>query len=239
MEVNKNLNKHHTMKLIRKIKINTTLTLLSGLHIGDSRDNSEIGAIDSPIIRRKDESQQPYIPGSSLKGKIRSLLEQIEGISDIGGGRRLTLNDKSTGCQLINYAFGFANDNLSSRIIFRDSYLTKESANELANSEFTDMPYTESKSENTIDRITGKADNPRTQERVPAGAKFNISLVINDFDDDRTDSIRELLIRGIIALNNDYLGGSGSRGYGHVKIDLPTDESTTWKEESITFEDIK
>lgn len=226
------------MKLINKIKIETTLTLLSGLHIGDNKDNAEIGSIDNPVIRRKDKDQQPYIPGSSIKGKMRSLLEQIAGVSEIGGGRKQNLDAKSKECQNINYAFGFANDDLPSRLIFRDSYLTGESANELKNSEFTDMPYTEAKSENTINRVTGKADNPRTQERIPAGAKFIIEVVLNDFNDGKTAEIKNLLLEGFKALNNDYLGGSGTRGYGHVKIDLPGEEGSSWKEEIIEFDKV-
>lgn len=222
-------------RLKNKIKVTTTLTLLSGLHIGESRERADIGGIDNPVIRRKDGEQQPYIPGSSLKGKIRSLLEQIAGIAEVGGGRKLKLHEKSEECQNINIAFGFANDDLSSRLIFRDSYLTKESVNELKASEYTDMPFTEAKSENTINRVTGKASDPRSQERVPAGAKFDIEIIINNFDDNKTEEVKSLLIKGIKALNNDYLGGSGTRGYGHVKIDLPNDENTSWEEETIIF----
>jgi len=222
-------------KLKNKIKIQTTLTLLSGLHIGENKERADIGGIDNPVIRRKDKDQQPYIPGSSLKGKIRSLLEQIAGISEIGGGRKQIFKDKSPACQNINIAFGYANDDLPSRLIFRDSYLNSTSVKELKESEYTDMPFTEAKSENTIDRVTGKADNPRTQERVPAGSRFDIEIVLNDFDDGKTDEIKSLLIEGIKALNNDYLGGSGSRGYGYVKIDLPGEEDLTWTETIINF----
>lgn len=222
-------------RLKNKIKVKTTLTLLSGLHIGESRERADIGGIDNPVIRRKDEEQQPYIPGSSLKGKLRSLLEQIAGIAEIGGGKKLSFEDKSKECQNINIAFGFANDDLPSRLIFRDSYLTQESVNKLKASEYTDMPFTESKSENTINRVTGKADNPRSQERIPAGAKFDIEIIINDFDDNKTEEVKSLLIKGIKALNNDYLGGSGTRGYGHVKIDLPNEENTTWDEIPVFF----
>lgn len=222
-------------RLKNKIRISTSLTLLSGLHIGDSKESAEIGAIDNPVIRRKDADQQPYIPGSSIKGKMRSLLEQIAGIAEVGGGREKKLNQKPNECQDINYAFGFANDDLPSRLIFRDSYLDEKSASELKNSEFTDMPFTEAKFENTINRVTGKADNPRTQERIPAGAKFNIEVIVNDFDDGKTTTIRNLLIKGFEALNNDYLGGSGTRGYGHVKVDLPNEENSNWKEEVINF----
>lgn len=195
--------------LIKKVKLTTTFTLLSGLHIGDSKDNVEIGGVDNPVVRRKD-NQQPYIPGSSIKGKIRCLLEQIEGCADIGG------NDE------INEVFGIAKKEYTraSKIIFRDAYLTEESVEMLRNSPNTDMPYTELKFENSINRLEGKADNPRQQERIPAGAKFEVHFVINVFDGnaDGENSIA-LLKQGLKALENDFLGGSGSRGYGQIEID--------------------
>lgn len=221
--------------LNNKIRISTKLTLLSGLHIGESKDRADIGGIDNPVIRRKDKDQQPYIPGSSLKGKIRSLLEQIAGIAEIGGGTKIEFEQKSVDCQNINLAFGFANDDLPSRLIFRDSYLNNQSVEELKASEYTDMPFTEAKSENTINRVTGKADNPRTQERVPAGSMFDIEIVVNDFNDNKTELVKNLLVKGLEALNNDYLGGSGSRGYGHIRVDLPGQENTSWQEETINF----
>jgi len=221
-------------KLENKIKVTTTMKLLSGIHIGDSKENAEIGGIDSPVVRRKD-NKQPYIPGSSIKGKIRCLLEQIEGITEVGGGRNTQYSSKTAQCKKIIDAFGFANDDMPSRIIIRDAYLTPESVEVLKNSDNTDMPFTEAKWENSIHRILGKADSPRQIERIPAGVTFNIELIINDFNDSKTTEIKNTLIRGIKALNNDYLGGSGSRGYGHVKVDLPDDENTTWKEEKISL----
>jgi len=217
------------MTLKNKIKITTRMILLSGLHIGDSRDRADIGGIDNPVIRRKD-NQQPYLPGSSLKGKMRSLLEQIAGVSEVGGGR-VSLNSKSEQCNKINTVFGFANDDKPSRIIVRDAYLTNESIELLRDSEYTDMPYTEAKTENSIDRVKGAAEHPRTQERIPAGAEFKLEFIINDFSDYELDKIKNLLIDGLSAINNDYLGGSGSRGYGHVKIDLPNQNDSKWKEE--------
>lgn len=202
-------------KLIFKYKISTTLTLLSGLHIGDSKDNVEIGGVDSPVIRRKD-NQQPYIPGSSLKGKIRCLLEQIKGASKVG-------DDNA-----INEVFGIAKDKntIPSKIIFRDAYLTEESISLLRNSPNTDMPYTELKFENTIDRVEGKADHPRQQERIPAGVQFKLEFVVNGWGEDdekaklNAESSIAMLKNGLHALENDFLGGSGSRGYGHVQIDI-------------------
>lgn len=219
-------------KLISKTIIRTQMTLLSGLHIGDSKETTEIGGIDSPVVRRKD-NREPYIPGSSLKGKIRCLLEQIDGASKVGNSEK------------VNKVFGIASKEktISSRVIFRDSYFAKEDVDYadsnifriLKEGEFTDMPFTEMKVENTIDRISGKASDGgiRNIERIPAGVKFNIEVLINNFEDENVGS-KELLIEGFRALNNDYLGGSGTRGYGHVKIDLPG-ENTSWKEEKIEF----
>jgi CRISPR-associated protein Csm3 len=191
--------------------------VLTGLHIGDSSDNVEIGGVDNPVVRRTIDNV-PYIPGSSIKGKIRSLLEQIAGSAEVGG------NDE------INNFFGFAKDNKPSKIIVRDAYLDDSSKKQLSESDFTDMPYTEVKHENVIERITGKAQHPRQSERVPAGAMFNVEFVINVWDTDNEQELKDLLKKGIAALENDYLGGSGSRGYGQVKFGK-------LKEEVIDFKD--
>ena len=93
----------------------------------------------------------------------------------------------------------------------------------MGNSEFTDMPFSEIKFENTIDRIKGKADHPRQTERIPAGVNFDVEFVINVWDNDADgETSLKLLKKGIKALENDYLGGSGSRGYGQVRFSEPT-----------------
>jgi CRISPR-associated protein Csm3 len=217
------------IKLLAKYKLETTLELLSGLHIGDSKETTEIGGIDSPVVRRKD-NREPYIPGSSLKGKIRCLLEQVRGVSLVGD------------VEEVNHVFGIANkkNTISSKVIFRDCYLIRDEIyNKLASGEFTDMPFTEMKVENTIDRVLGKAKDGgiRNIERIPAGAKFKVEIMINVVDDnwhdqktleetevihkDRINKIYNLLYEGINLLNNDFLGGSGSRGYGNVSISMP------------------
>lgn len=194
------------MKLVKKIKYSAELEILTGLHIGDSSDNVEIGGIDNPVVRKTIDNV-PYIPGSSLKGKIRSLLEQIAGTAEVGGNHQ------------INDLFGYAKDNKPSKIIFRDSYMSQASITQLQNSEFTDMPYAEVKFENVIDRVKGTAMHPRQMERIPAGVKFNVEIVLNVWDTDGDGSqLVDLLNKGIKALENDYLGGSGSRGYGQVKF---------------------
>jgi CRISPR-associated protein Csm3 len=225
-------------KLYKKIFFEGTLECLSGLHIGDSKDNVEIGGLDSPVVRRKDNNQ-PYIPGSSLKGKMRSLLQQAYGQATF----------KATKQKDIAYFFGAVenkdidNKGNGSRILFRDSYLTKESAATLLASPYTDMPYTEQKFENTIDRQSGTTvrGGVRNQERVPAGAKFKVEFVINVIGNNEEEAkknevfFKSLFNIGIDLLNNDYIGGSGSRGYGHVNIDVKetkTEDYSTWSHET-------
>jgi CRISPR-associated protein Csm3 len=198
-------------KLKKKLIIKTVMTVETGMHIGGSSDNVEIGGIDNPVIKIGTQNGKPFVPGSSLKGKIRSLLEQIRGSAKIGGNSE------------INSLFGFSDENKISKLIVRDSYLTDDSINLLEQSaDFLDMPYTENKYENTIDRVTGVTTGGgiRQTERVPAGVKFNVEFVINVWDEDGDgENLKNLLKEGIKALELDYLGGSGSRGYGKVSFD--------------------
>lgn len=194
-------------KLIKKIKKEYTIKVLTGLHIGGSSENVEIGGIDNPVIKLGDG--KPYIPGSSLKGKIRSLLEQSKGVKKVEGDFE------------INKLFGAAagNENATpSKVIFRDFYLTEDSIEKLKNSDYLPMPYTENKYENVIDRVTGKAQHPRQTERVPAEAEFKGEIIINIWDSDKEQDFIKMLEDGISLLENDYLGGSGSRGYGQVEF---------------------
>lgn len=195
-------------QLIKKIKINTTLTVVTGLHIGGSSDNVEIGGIDNPVIKIATKGNQPYIPGSSLKGKMRCLLEQINGAAEVGQ------------CDKVNNLFGYAKKNMPSKLIVRDAYLTQESIEKFKEcNDALDMPFTENKYENTIDRTKGIAIHPRQQERVPAGAQFAIEMVVNVWDDEKEkDELLQMLKDAMRLIENDYLGGSGSRGYGQVKF---------------------
>lgn len=209
-------------QLIKKIRINTTIELITGLHIGGSSDNVEIGGIDNPVIKIATKDNQPYIPGSSLKGKMRCLLEQIAGSAKVGGNSE------------INNLFGCSEVNQPSKLIVRDAMLQKESAEKLRNCDNLDMPYTEGKWENVIDRVKGTAEHPRQTERIPAGVSFDVELIINVWDDDNAKDFITLLKKGINALENDYLGGSGSRGYGQIKFERPmkyfyANENTEWK----------
>lgn len=201
--------------LIKKIKYTGILEVVTGIRIGDSKESVEIGGVDAPVVRRKDNNQ-PYLPGSSIKGKMRCLLELVH-------GENADSKSRQTG-SFICKLFGAAdNDNAygnQSRIIVRDAYLTEDSAKKLENSPFTDMPFTEIKAENSINRIKGTAEAPRFFERVPAGAEFALEFIINIFQGDDEAKLIQTFENGIKLLENDYLGGSGSRGYGQVKIRL-------------------
>lgn len=203
-------------RLIKKIKLNYTIELITGLHIGGNSENVEIGGIDNPVIKIATKDNQPYIPGSSLRGKIRCLLEQIEGVTQVG---------KS---DTVNKLFGFSNKNIPSKLIVRDAYLQKTSVDLLQNCDNMDMPYTEGKWENVINRVNGTAEHPRQTERIPGGVKFDAEFIINVWDDDNDQELLVLLEHGINALENDYLGGNGSRGYGQIKFEKMHKEEITF-----------
>ena len=215
-------------QLKKKIRIRTTITLITGLHIGGSKENVEIGGIDIPVIKLANSGNQPYIPGSSLKGKMRCLLEQVAGSPIVG------LDSE------VNNLFGITENSGNkgtgtrpSKLIVRDAMLTDESEKQLLECENLDMPYTENKFENTIDRVKGKAEHPRQIERVPAGAVFNAEFILNIWDDDNEQEMLKLFEKGISLVENDYIGGSGSRGYGQIKFgerkQEELSEANNWK----------
>ena len=174
-------------------------------------------------VKIASKDNQPYIPGSSIKGKMRCLLEQMAGSAKVGGNVK------------INELFGSADakNPLPSRIIVRDAMLTDDSAKALRDCENLDMPYTESKYENVINRVNGTAEHPRQTERVPAGAVFNVEFIINVWDSSNVSELWAMFQKGINALENDYLGGSGSRGYGQIKFGalnkVELSDSNGWK----------
>ncbi len=197
-------------KLLKKIVCTGQITLKTGLHIGGTNTALNIGGPDSFVVRNP-LTNVPYIPGSSLKGKMRSLIELRDGTITAGG--EVTNNQKSNAGALFGTS-GANDDSHPSRIIVRDAELDLSDPHMFDN---TDLPYTESKTEVTINRITAKA-NPRTIERVPAGAKFNVNFVINVFDTDDEQQLLKTFKDAVSLLEDDYLGGNGSRGYGQVEF---------------------
>lgn len=216
-------------KLIKKIEITGVLTLETGLHIGGTNSSMAIGGIDNAVIRNP-LNNQPYIPGSSLKGKMRSLLEITTG--NIGGKAGGVVNNGpsskmgDTNNPLSADLFGNATNEAQkpSRLIVRDLSLINHE--ELLAK--TEIPYTEGKTEVVIDRITSAA-MPRQNERVPAGARFRLNLVVNIWElDNNEGKLMSLLFSSLQLLSDDYLGGHGSRGYGQISIDIQgINEKTT------------
>ena len=201
-----------TIKLKKKIIYTGTITLVTGLHIGGTNAALNIGGPDKFVVRNP-INNIPYIPGSSLKGKMRALVEIAKGcISNKG---KASEDPNSISGKLFGVATG-KDDNRPSRLIVRDADLDVSKEDMFAN---TDLPYTESKTEVAIDRITAKA-NPRTFERVPAGAQFKLNMVLNIFDGEDVEELVRTLNFAIELLQDDYVGGHGSRGYGQVKIKL-------------------
>lgn len=213
------------MKLTNIIEIKATLLLKSGLHIGAGDNEMHIGGIDNSVVKNP-ITNRPYIPGSSLKGKIRSLLEWKSGEVK---NKPLSLNDlekaqSKQAVELILKLFGVSGDAEdcekmqkigASRLVFWDCDLNETWANEITQD---GLSLTEAKSENTIDRITATAGNPRLTERVPAGAEFDFKLTIRVFDEDDKQELLNKVLSGLKLLELDSLGGSGSRGYGKVKF---------------------
>lgn len=196
--------------MFAKIEITGEIEVVSGLHIGASDAFAAIGAIDSPVIRDV-YSDFPMIPGSSLKGKIRSLLSKAYPNPNV---IEKTADDDSDN---ILRLFGCAKkDKLkNSRLIFSDMVMDKDNWEKLKKLGLQSQ--TEAKFENTISRMTSEA-NPRQIERVVRGATFPLQLIYNVENEDEIIEDITLLKEGMTLLSYDYLGGSGSRGYGKVKF---------------------
>lgn len=217
-------------KISKKIFIRGTIKAVTGLHIGGSSVSMSIGGADKVVVRNP-LTNEPYIPGSSLRGKMRSLLERVRGKEkntgeggysvEIVGGKRKADAGKNPATDL-GKLFGVSaaeNHKESTRLIVRDAHLTRISKEKLENAPNTDMPMTEVKTEVNIDRITSAA-NPRQFERVPAGAEFEFEFILTLLEGDDAGKFLNLLREGMQLVQHDSLGGHGSRGYGQVEFSL-------------------
>ncbi|MGK2925605.1 MAG: type III-A CRISPR-associated RAMP protein Csm3 [Lysobacterales bacterium] len=224
------------MKLTALRKLTGRIELVTGLHIGSGNTEMHIGGTDNPIIKNP-VTGEPYIPGSSLKGKMRSLLEWELGVVGITQGKPLGFGhldrlppdvDPARAKRLLKL-FGGApegsdqNQTLMeeigpTRLAFWDASLC---ADWVAEMKARSLLLTETKMENMIDRIRGVAEHPRNTERVPAGARFEFALTLRVHDDE--DLLADIY-RGIRLVEYTGLGGSGSRGYGKLRfIELALD----------------
>jgi len=258
--------------LLGKFRLTSTLLAETGLHIGGGGENLDIGGLDKPVIRDP-LTQYPYLPGSSLKGKLRSILERLlnkplnrpggsgtfryesddleDGFTEVGGqfipyqgartcpisrlfgstgGSKLWMRtDVATKEELVekNSSTRTINGiectqinrgrNAPARLIVRDCHLLPDSVEQLKRVD-TGLYMTEWKFENGIDRVTAAA-NPRQLERVPAGAKFQFELVYTVEDSQQAIEDLQNIAIALAILEDDALGGHGSRGYGKIKFE--------------------
>lgn len=203
--------------MLKKIyRIDFEIELLTGLHIGGSSDTFDIGGADSTVIKNP-LTKEPYIPGSSIKGKLRSLLTQKYGVIS---GQNIVFKDDREGKAFRNIFDNVEYENATiqtSRAIFRDASLTEASKSKLETTLGKGI-YTEVKAENSISPLKGKAANPRFIERVPAGAIFNGEIILHIYENDDEELLKKGLKEAMEMLELNYLGGNGTRGYGKVKI---------------------
>jgi CRISPR-associated protein Csm3 len=257
--------------LLGKVTIKSTLIVETGLHIGGGNESLDIGGIDKPVVRDP-VTLQPYLPGSSIKGKLRSILERLlekplnrsggsytfryesddleDGYTEVStdvfvkyqgaktcplsrvfgstGGSKCWIDQNIAKAQElegegekiiegVKHTKIRRTRNAPARLIVRDAHLCEESAEQLSKIE-TGLYMTEWKFENGMDRITAAA-NPRQLERVPAGAKFEFEMVYTVEDAEQAVEDLQNLAIALAILEDDALGGHGSRGYGKVKFE--------------------
>jgi CRISPR-associated protein Csm3 len=210
------------MLLEGHILLTARLVCLTGLRVGGGHERTEIGGVDNPIIKNP-LTDEPYIPGSSIKGKIRSLIEwELGKVTDKGKPCDCASVDCPV-CRVFGIGGYKVNPDLGpSRVIFRDCHFTEAfRAQWKALTEESGLQPIEEKRENVINRRRGVATLPRVMERIPAGAEFKAEISYRVFACGQEGATRDIalyqeLLRGLKYLEEDALGGSGSRGYGRI-----------------------
>src|SRR6266436_10298755 len=223
------------LKLSGKLILSGELHCETGLHIGAGKGSLEIGGADNPVV--KDAFGLPYVPGSSLRGRIRSLLENALGLTSPAElvylskrrGQEVRIHQSERPDDEICLLFGRSPGRVErvegeaietraaspARLTIYDAPLDPDSIT-VQMRENLDDEITEVKSENAVDRITSQA-NPRTLERVPAGARFRVRMVLDVLCEEDAP-LANVLLRGLRLLEDDALGGGGSRGSGRVRF---------------------
>ncbi len=221
------------------ISITGKIILKTGLHIGAGDTEMHIGGTDNPVVKHP-HTNEPYIPGSSIKGKVRSLVELASALVPFSPDSKGLVTPKTLKNikedssiseeqkqQLIDYATGIlrvfgsgagqegSEEFGPTRAYFSDAFLNKQWLDMAKSNRWS---LVEVKSENMINRIEAVAEHPRFTERVPAGAEFDFHITYRVLDEDDERFFDEILLKGLKLLSFDALGGNGSRGYGRVKI---------------------
>ncbi|MCL6623640.1 MAG: type III-A CRISPR-associated RAMP protein Csm3 [Fimbriimonadales bacterium] len=214
------------MKLKEHIPIHGIIKCLTGVRIGGGGESMEIGGLDNPIVRHP-LTKEPYIPGSSLKGKMRSLIETSGytlGSRPAPEFRQENQGTLSCGCAqcVACWLFGCGDarnrDAEPTRLIFRDAFITEEDREILRQFLDEGVLYSEIKAEVTMDRKTGRVAQmgPRTMDRIMRGTSLLFECSARVYEGDNVDEMKQAFIHAARLLVNDCIGGSGSRGYGKI-----------------------
>jgi len=222
------------MKLTNISEIKGKIILKSGLHIGAGDMEMHIGGTDNPVIKHP-HTLEPYIPGSSLKGKVRALLELRSGLMAKTGGSPLSAKDlknlseeQKPECEKILKIFGASGagaDEMAelgpTRVSFADCPLNQDWRRKAGEKR---LQLTEVKAETAIDRVSGTAKHGslRSIERVPANTKFDFSVTLKQFEGE--EDLLDYLLGGLKLLEMDALGGNGSRGYGRIAFEFEDEQ---------------
>lgn len=195
-----------------KIQITGTLEVRTGMHIGGSSAFAAIGAVDSPVVKDV-RTGDPMVPGSSLKGKMRTLLAKEYNQKEEGAKAAKTPDEADAPCLLRLFGCAKGTPVRRSRVLISDMFLSNKE--ELKRQGLQGM--TEVKFENTINRVTAVA-NPRQIERVVRGSQFALDIMYELENESEAAEDIAILAEGLRLMQYDYLGGNGSRGYGKVRF---------------------
>lgn len=247
------------------IKLNNTTGLLIQMPI--AAQAYRIGGADRyPMVTKKryrirdseTELEVPYIPGSSLKGRLRSLLELALGrklyttdgkiwshVRSLSAMPLKEFIDDVLSRDVIDELFGWAAANYKqihesikqsiqgvdpeqyakqvfsllspTRLLVSDLFPTQEYIIDHNVNSISD--FLEEKPENRVDRVTSAAD-PRDVVRVRPGVVFGgtITLLLFEHDESKVEEYINTILLGLRLVEETYLGGYGSRGYGRVKF---------------------
>lgn len=214
-----------TLDFKGKYIIESKLRLVTALHIGGTEEGLEIGGMDNPVIKDP-MTGIPFIPGSSLKGKMRSLLEWAHGLVKPEKDNRNNswkAGPTKDGTSDVGIVFGIAAEAHKgeklpgpTRLTVCDAYPPHEQVAEWEKY-MGDGIFTEIKTENSIDRLTSAA-NPRSMERVPAGSVFNVQFIYDVYEENDFNRMK-VIFQGMALLEDSTLGGGGSRGSGRIKFE--------------------
>ncbi len=214
-------------RLEKIVSFKGTIECVTGISIKSGANDLGIGGADSEVIKNP-LTREPYLPGSSLKGKMRSQLELAYGKTSGDNGANPCGCGKRE-CPICTIFGAHSNTKVAcgpTRILVRDSVFTEVFRQKFYEHILESGNALEVKAENIIDRSSGKAKNPRSMERVPAGAEFTLDIQLQIFEGDNETDMVETVKNGLALVEQSYLGNSGSRGYGQVKFHYEISEKS-------------